>query len=141
MGRTLFWIALAAVSCLSGSPASADPEPFAFSPLPRWTAEPENDQLCQAVKKECADIWKKRQEEFQIDYELLYDSNGAIVGMRIVKSSTCKPVDEYYQIFKRATLFNPKLTDTHVELAPSVKPEDVRIVKSDSTSFTVHCAR
>ncbi len=143
MVRTAFWLLLAVTGWLPCT--SALPEDgagaFSYSPVPRWTGEPENDQVCKAVKKECAKIWKKKQEEFQIGYELMYDASGAISGMRITKSSECKPVDEYYQMFKRSMLFSPKLEDIRIELAPSVKPEDVHIIKSDSTSFSFNCVR
>jgi hypothetical protein len=69
----------------------------------------------------------------------MYDAAGEVAGMRITSSSMCKPVDEYYQFYKRAMLFTPKLEGFRLELAPSVKPEDVRIVKSDTTSFSYSC--
>jgi hypothetical protein len=134
------------VSCLAVLlPASAVGEaamsPFSYSPAPRWEGEPENELVCKAVKKECPKVWKKKQEEFQIGYELMYDANGAVSGMRITQSSECKPVDEYYQMFKRSMLFSPKLEDIRIEMADGVKPEDIRIIKSDSTNFSFNCAR
>jgi hypothetical protein len=114
---------------------------FSYSPAPRWDGEPESDLVCKAVKKECPIVWKKKQEEFQIGYELLYDVSGTVSGMRITRSSDCKPVDEYYQMFKRSMLFSPKLEDIRVELAEGVKPQDIRIIKSDSTNFSFNCAR
>jgi hypothetical protein len=114
---------------------------FSYSPTPRWDGEPEGDMVCKAIKKECPQAWKKKQDEFEIGYELLYDVNGSVSGMRITRSSDCKPVDEYYQMFKRSMLFSPKLEDIRVELAEGVKPQDIRIIKSDSTNFSFNCAR
>jgi hypothetical protein len=115
------------------------PATFSFSPMPRWTEEPENEMVCQAVKKECPKAWKSRQDAFKIGYDLMYDAKGVVSGMRITSSSACKPVDEYYQFFKRSMLFSPRLEGLWLELAPSVKPEDVRIVKSDITNFSYSC--
>ncbi len=135
VGGTVIGLAAAA----QDAPGVADQ--FAFSPMPRWVGDPENDQVCAAVKKECAGAWKRRQEDFEIEYELSYQSDGTLSGMRIIKSSSCKPVDEYYQMFKRSMLFSPKLEDVRAELAEGVRPEDVRLIKTGQTNFSLVCPR
>jgi hypothetical protein len=136
-----FCLALLGLVLPVSASADSDGSSFSFSPMPRWSTEPENDAVCQAMKKECAQAWKKKQDEFQIGYELLYDAAGSVTGMRITQSSSCKPVDEYYQMFKRSMLFSPKLENIRVELAEGIKTDDVRIIRSDSTSFNFTCQR
>jgi hypothetical protein len=113
--------------------------PFAYSPTPRWTSEPDREQVCEAVRKECAKAWKGKQGNYEIGYDMIYAANGDVIGMRITQSSTCKPIDEVYQIFKRSMIFTPRLEGMHVELDPGVRPEDVRIIKSDITNYAYSC--
>jgi hypothetical protein len=138
MKITLFNFVLGLVA-FSAAMGEEVPPPFSYSPVPRWSAEPENDQVCEAVKKECAKAWKSKQSAFEMNYDLLYSATGDVTGIRITKSSACKPVDEYYQYFKRSMMFSPKLEGMRVELAPNVKPEDVRIIRSDTTNFNFSC--
>lgn len=144
----LWTVAAAAVLLAAGSALAADAAGeagFAFTPQPRWTAEPEAGEVCAAVAKECPGAIKKGQIEAEIGYDELYDANGMLVGLRLTKSTGCKPLDESellsHREFRMAFHKDnaPDLDDVHAELAPGTDPAAVRIVKADGTSLSIGC--
>lgn len=78
-------------------------------------------------------------------YDALYDADGMLVGLRTVKSTGCKPLDEHEVLDHRhfLTVFTkegqPDLDDIHAELAAGVARDSVRLVKRDSMSISFGC--
>jgi len=139
---------IATALILATGALAADAPPFEFSPVPRWhvapDAEPETSDVCAAIKAEChfkdvSDI----QSEF--GYDLLYDGDGMLVGVRATHSTGCKPLDESEVLGERAFVMKfhtdgkPDLDDIHVELAPGTPKSAVRLVKSKTTQLNLGC--
>jgi hypothetical protein len=119
--------------------------PFAFTPVPRWSEEPETEEKCAVVKAECAAMAAADTIEAEIGYDELYDADGMLVGLRLTKSTGCKALDEatllgqrrFKLAFHRAG--SPDLDDTRLELQPGVNRDDVRIVKAGRTNLSLGC--
>lgn len=136
---------LAAVAAAAGEEA-----PFQFSPVPRWssgpTEEPETSQVCAAVRQECPGIKDVTDIQADFGYDALYDADGQLVGMRVTKSTGCKPLDEYLLLSQRKfrmVFHKPGQSDIdgglRAELAPGTAKGAVRIVKPDGTSLSMGC--
>ena len=127
------------------APAAQKQPGFAFSPVPRWAEEPETEEVCAAIEKECPGMWASDSIEAEFGYDALYDVAGNLVGMRMTRSTGCKPLDEHMLLgqahFK--LVFHkdgqPDLDNIHAELEAGVDPAKVRIVKADGTSLTMGC--
>jgi hypothetical protein len=127
-----------------GAVAAAAPG-FYFDPVPRWADEPETEDVCKAIVAECAAQMKDGSLEAEFVYDDLYDADGKLAGVRMVRSTGCKPYDESLLLGERhfRTMFSepgkPDLDDVHLELANGVPRESVRIVKRGSTSASIGC--
>ena len=122
------------------------PATFSFDPQPRWQEDPETEDVCKAMEAECAGQLKDGQIDAEFGYAQLYNADGYLVGMRSLKSTGCKPLDEHMLLNERhfVTVFSkdgaPDLDDITVELAPGTNPDSVRVVKTGSTQVSIGCA-
>ena len=133
---TLSGIALAA--------AAQRPAGFTYDPQPRWAEDPETEQVCEVIAKECAGFLRDGSFEGNWAYAELYNADGYLVGLRQVKSTGCRPLDEHMMLGQRhfATVFSkdgPDLDDVTVETAPGVSRDGVRLVKQGETSLSFGC--
>lgn len=137
-------VIVAGMVALAGG-AAAQPSSFLYDPKPRWTEDPETDVVCEAVRAECKAVLKDDSIEADWVYDALYDADGMLVGLRTVKSTGCKPLDEHEVLDHRhfLTVFTkegqPDLDDIHAELASGTPKDAVRIVKRDSMSISLGC--
>jgi hypothetical protein len=142
--RRLSLAAAAALLAAASALAAADAG-FQFTPQPRWNDEPETGDLCTAVAKECPGAVKHGSIDAEVGFDELYDARGMLVGLRLTKSTGCKPLDEYSLVSHREfrMAFHkddaPDLDAIHAELAPGTDPAAVRIVKADGTSLSIGC--
>lgn len=119
--------------------------PFEFTPVPRWAEEPETEVKCAIVKAECAAMAAGDTIEAEIGYDELYDADGMLAGLRLTRSSGCKPLDEATLLGQRRfkLAFHkdgvPDLDETRLELRAGVNRDDVRIVKAGRTSLSLGC--
>ena len=141
---------LAAALPLAGGQAAETegaqtPAPFAFTPQPRWTEEPETGALCEAIRKECPGLMQDGEVSADVGYDELYDTRGMLAGMRLTRSTGCKPLDEDALLSRRQfrMAFHkedvPDLDGIHAEVAPGTDPNAVRIVKASGTSLSIGC--
>ncbi len=146
------FIALASFALLVGTGALAADKsaPFYFSPQPRWqmgpNEEPETEQICAAVRKECPGIKDVTDINAEFGYDLLYDADGQLVGLRMTRSTGCRPLDESMLLSQRKfklTFHKPGQSDLddniHVEAPAGVARDGLRIIKSTSTSISLGC--
>ena len=135
---------------LAGSAAiAAESAPFQFTPVPRWqmdpNEEPETGQVCAAVKAECPGIRDVSAIKADFGFDALYDIDGMLAGMRVTRSTGCKPLDEYLLLSQRKFIMafhtegKPDIDNVHLELAPGTPRDVVRIVKADGTSLDMGC--
>jgi hypothetical protein len=125
--------------------APAQPSSFVYDPLPRWADDPDTEVVCAAIQAECAALLKKGEIDAEWTYAEVYDAGGMLVGLRSLKSTGCKPLDEHLLLDHRhfATVFTepgkPDLDGVMVELAPGTSKDSVRLVKRGTTSITMGC--
>src|SRR3954469_9898832 len=125
--------------------AAAPPSAFEYSLQPRWTEDPDTEVVCAAIRAECAGILKDGEIDTDWSYAELYDADGRLVGLRQLKSTGCKPLDEHMLLHQRPlkTVFTkegqPDLDDIKVELKPGTSKDSVRLVKTGSTSVSMGC--
>ena len=137
-------LGLCAMLAMAGSAAAAAPD-FLFSPVPRWSEPPETEEVCAAIEKECPALWATESIEAEFGYEELYDPKGMLAGVRMTRSTGCKPLDESLLLGQRRFRLafhaddKPDLDDIHAELGPGVNPDQVRIVKASQTSVSMGC--
>jgi hypothetical protein len=130
--------ALAAMT--AGRPAA-----FSFDPQPRWQEDPETEDVCRAMESECSAQLKDGQIDADWSYAELYNADGYLVGLRSLKSTGCKPLDEHMLLSHRhfVTVFSqdgvPDLDDITVEVAPGTSADSVRIVKRGETQVSIGC--
>jgi hypothetical protein len=135
---------IAAIVALAGA-ASAQPSSFTYDPKPRWAEDPGTEVVCEAVRAECQGVLKDGAIDADWVYDALYDADGILVGLRTVKSTGCKPLDEHEVLDHRhfLTVFTkqgqPDLDNITAELAPGTPKDAVRIVKRDSMSISFGC--
>ena len=121
------------------------PAAFAFDPSPRWQDDPETEEICRAMASECAGQLKDGQIDSEWGYAELYDADGYLVGLRSLKSTGCKPLDEHMLLSHRhfVTVFSkdgaPDLDDIMVEVAPGTNRDSVRVVKRGETQVSIGC--
>lgn len=139
-------IAAAALAGLAAAGIAAQASrPFAFEPAPRWAEEQDTEQVCKAIEAECAGLMKDGQVGASWGYAELYDAGGYLVGIRTLKSTGCRPLDDHAMLGHRRfrTVFSkdgaPDLDDIRVELSPGVKPDQVRLVKQGETQIGIGC--
>ena len=121
------------------------PAAFAFDPNPRWQDDPETEEICRAMASECAGQLKDGQIDSEWGYAELYNADGYLVGLRSLKSTGCKPLDEHMLLSHRhfVTVFSkdgaPDLDDIMVEVAPGTNRDSVRVVKRGETQVSIGC--
>jgi hypothetical protein len=140
-------IAALAVAAAGLTAMTADrPATFSYDPQPRWQQEPETEDLCKAMKSECAGQLKDGQIDAQWGYAELYNADGYLVGMRSVKSTGCKPLDEDMLLSHQhfVTVFSkdgaPDLDDIKIEVSSGTNPDSVRLVKHSETEVSIGCS-
>ena len=122
------------------------PATFSYDPQPRWQEEPETGEVCAAIEKECAGFLKDGGIDTAWGYAEYYNADGYLVGLRSVKSTGCKPLDENMLLSHRhfVTVFSkdgaPDLDEITVELATGTNPDSVRVVKRSQTQVSIGCA-
>lgn len=145
MGGTRIAALLAAAIALAGMTADR-PASFAFDPQPRWQEDPETEDVCRAMETECAAHLIEGQIDAEWGYAELYNADGYLVGLRSLKSTGCKPLDEHMLLSQRhfVTVFSqdggPDLDEFRVEFAPGTNPDSVRLVKRGETQVSIGCA-
>jgi hypothetical protein len=121
------------------------PATFSFDPQPRWQQDPETEQLCRAMESECGAQLKNGQIDTEWGYAELYNADGYLVGLRSLKSTGCKPLDEHMLLSHRhfVTVFSQDgaadLDDIKVEVASGTNPDSVRLVKQGETQVSIGC--
>ncbi|WP_353228826.1 hypothetical protein [Novosphingobium sp.] len=143
---------IAIVTVLAGSAALAADQapPFAFSPVPRWQLpadqEPETDQICAAVRKECPALKGVEYIHAPFGYDEVFDADGHLVGLRMTQSTGCAPIDESMLISQRkfkTTMQEGGQTDFDPadvpETAPGPARDAIRISKPDTTELSLRC--
>jgi hypothetical protein len=115
--------------------------------VPRWQAEPENEVLCEAMRRECPDMAALPEVGTSVEYDEIYDADGVLVGMRMTRGSSCAPLDESLLVGRRefrADFHRPGEPDLddgiRLELRPGVDRAAVRIVKPVEMQVAMGCA-
>ncbi len=148
MGKRTILALLAAVATTGAGYAAVTATQaggFDFTPVPRWTKDPDTNEVCAAIKRECPALWKGGEVEASVGYDELYDPRGMLVGLRLTNSTGCKPLDESALLSQRDFKLTfhkddePDLTGVHVELAPGIDAKGVRMVKAGGTSISMGC--
>jgi hypothetical protein len=81
----------------------------------------------------------------ELGYAELYDADGMLVGMKSLRSTGCKPLDEHLLLSHRRfrTMFSGEgkrdLDGIQVELKPGTPKDAVRLVKSGTTQVSMGC--
>jgi hypothetical protein len=125
--------------------AAGRPAGFSFDPQPRWQEDPETEQLCAAMASECAGQLTDGGIDTNWTYAELYNADGYLVGMRSLKSTGCKPLDERMLLSHRhfVTVFSkdgaPDLDNMTVEVADGASRDAVRVVKMGETQVSIGC--
>jgi len=144
--RAKLLLLVCAVMTATAANAQAPMTPFTFSPTPRWAEEPETDALCTAIRAECRAIKDVTDINAEFGYEELYDAHLQLVGVRMTKSTGCKPLDESELLGRRhfRMAFHhagaPDLDgDLRVDVRAGTDPAAVTIVKASSTQISLGC--
>lgn len=139
-------IAALTAACFALAAMTADrPATFSFDPQPRWQEDPETEDVCKAIQSECSAQLKDGQIDADWGYAEYYNADGYLVGLRSLKSTDCKPLDEHMLLSHRhfVTVFSqdgaPDLDDIRVEVAAGTNPDSVRVVKRGETSVSIGC--
>lgn len=141
------YLAAAAAAAVSGAAAlSAQQGAFEFDPPPRWAEEQETELVCEAMARECSGVMEDGGMNVDWSYELAFDADLKLVGVRSIKSTGCKPLDEHLLLGQRkwvktfATKDGRDLDeDIAVALAPGTPRQSVRILKQGTTSVSFGC--
>jgi len=135
---------IAATLALIGAAPAPSPD-FSYDPKPRWAEDPDTDVVCAAVRAECAGVLKDGEIQADWPYAAIYDADGMLVGLRSLKSTGCKPLDEHLLLDHRhfLTLFTkpgqPDLDEITAEVAPGTPKSAVHLVKRNSISVSFGC--
>lgn len=131
---------------LAGLAAGAAAAPaFLFVPQPRWAEDPDTSVICEAVRAECAGLLKDDGIETEFGYVQLFDADGRLAGIRMAKSTGCKPLDEHLLLSERhfVDVFHHEgesdLDGMKLELGPGVDRGQVRIAKPGTTQVSFGC--
>jgi hypothetical protein len=133
-----------AVAIAAGA-AAQRPTAFAYDPKPRWAEDPETEAVCEAMAKECAGQLKDGGLEASWGYAEIYNADGYLVGLRSLKSTGCKPLDEHMLLGHRhfVTVFSkdgaPDLDSFTVETTSGTSRDGVRLIKKGETSVSFGC--
>lgn len=134
----------ASIAALAAGAAAAPG--FLFEPQPRWAEDPDTDVVCEAVRAECAGLLKDGSIETEFGYVQLFDADGVLAGIRMAKSTGCKPLDEHLLLSERhfVGVFHHEgvsdLDGMKLELGSGVDREKVRIAKPGSTQVSFGCS-
>jgi len=144
--RTVYLAAAAAVATSAAAAFAAQQGVFGFQPQPRWAEEQETEVVCEAMAKECAATMKDGGMDVDWSYELAFDADLKLVGVRNVRSTGCKPLDEHLLLGQRKwvkTFANKDGRDLDeditIALAPGTPKQSVRILKQGTTSVSFGC--
>lgn len=135
---------LAAAAALAAMTADR-PATFSYDPQPRWQDDPETEEICRAMEAECSAQLKDGAIDSSWGYAELYNADGYLVGLRSLKSTGCKPLDEHLLLSHRhfVTTFSedssPDLDDFEVETATGTDRNSVRLVKRGETQISIGC--
>jgi hypothetical protein len=148
MGQMKMAVVAAALAAAAGLTAMTAQRPatFSFDPQPRWKEDPETEEVCRAMQSECAGQLEDGQIDADWGYAEYYNADGYLVGMRSLKSTGCKPLDEHMLLSHRhfVTVFSkdgsPDLDDIKVELAAGTNPDSVRLMKAGETQVSIGCS-
>lgn len=139
-------IAVLVAAAVALTAMAADrPAGFSYDPQPRWQEDPETEEICRVMESECAGQLTDGQIETSWAYAEFYNADGYLVGLRSLKSTGCKPLDERMQLSHRhfRTVFSqsgaPDLDDITVEVADGVNRDSVRLVKTGETQVSIGC--
>ena len=139
-------VVAAAVAALALAATAADrPAGFSFEPAPRWQQDPETEELCVAMASECAAQMVEGQIDTSWAYAEPYNGDGYLVGLRSLKSTGCKPLDERMLLSHRhfVTVFSrdgaPDLDNMVIETAAGVDRDGVSLVKKGETEVSIGC--
>ena len=145
MPRPVPATALLAAAAAFVSIAADRPSGFSFEPQPRWSEDPETEQLCEAMASECAGQLVEGQIDTSWGYAELYNADGYLVGLRSLKSTGCAPLDERMLLSHRhfVTVFSkggaPDLEDLRIETAAGIDRGGIRLVKEGETQVSIGC--
>ena len=138
--------AAAAAAVSAGAALAAQQGAFEFQPQPRWAEAQETEIVCEAMVKECAATMKDGGIDAEWSYEELFDADLKLVGVRSVKSTGCKPLDEHLLLGQQKwvrTFANKDGRDLDedivIELAPGTPKQNVRVIKQGTTSVSFGC--
>jgi hypothetical protein len=125
--------------------AAGRPAQFSYDPQPRWQEDPETEEVCRAMESDCPGSLKEGSIDASWGYAELYNADGYLVGLRSVKSTGCKPLDEHMLLSHRhfVTVFSkdgaPDLDNITVEVAAGADRDSVRLVKVGETQVSFGC--
>lgn len=125
--------------------AAQGSRPFAYDPVPRWTEDPETEEVCKAIAAECSAKFPNGEIDANWGYAEFYDADGYLVGLRTTVSTGCKPLDEHMLLSHRhfrgafSKDGQPELEGIAVELKPGTPKEAVRLVKKGETQVGIGC--
>jgi hypothetical protein len=135
-----------ALAVASVTAVAAQQGTFEFQPMPRWAEEQETETVCEAVRVECAGILKDGGIDADWGYAEVYNAELRLVGVRSVKSTGCKPLDEHLLLGQRSWV--GKFADgpgqdfdgeVALEFPPGVDRKGFRLIKQGSTSVSFGC--
>lgn len=143
MIRTILTMGLALSATALGAQATST---FLFDPVPRWQEEPELDEVCEVMRRECPAMARLTDIRTSMAYDEIFDVTGRLVGMRMTRSTGCRALDEAQLVGRREFRASfsregePDLNeDIRVELAPGVDPTGVRLVQSTDMTIQTGC--
>ena len=134
----------AAMLLASGIPAQSS-RTFFFDPQPRWTEDPETEEVCQAIAAECRGKFPGAEINASWGYAEYYDADGYMVGLKTTASTGCRPLDEHMLLSHRhfrsvfAREGQPDLEGIKFELEPGTPKDAVRLIKSGETQVGMGC--
>jgi len=125
--------------------AAQGPRTFAYDPVPRWTEEPETEEVCKAIAAECGTKFPTGEIDANWGYAEHYDADGYLVGLKTTVSTGCKPLDEHmllgHRRFRGAFSKDgqPELEGIAVELKTGTPKDAVRLIKKGETQVGMGC--
>ena len=142
--RTMLLV-LAITGLITAGVAAQGSRTFFYDPQPRWTEDPETEEVCQAIAAECRGKFPGDEIDTSWGYAEYYDADGYMVGLKTTASTGCKPLDEHMLLSHRhfrsvfAKEDQPDLEGIRVELKPGTPRDAVRLVKSGETQVGMGC--
>jgi hypothetical protein len=125
--------------------AAKRPMEFTYEPQPRWQVEPVTEEVCRAIAAGCPGRVKDGAVQASWNYAEIYNADGYMIGLRSLKSTGCRPLDEHMMLTHRAfrQAFSksdePDLKGISVETDFPASRDSVRIVKTDDTQISIGC--